>query len=135
MTNEIEDIQEHLSIWGLRVSMRQELKQFINIRPIRILRGINSPLRTIDRNDIDWVIIGENSEGEYSGQGGVTHPKSAFGVATEVTVFTRHATERIFRFAFETAKARNRKKLTMVTKSNMQRWGMVFCKFKFIYIL
>jgi isocitrate/isopropylmalate dehydrogenase len=119
----------------MRVNLRQELKQFISMRPIKILRGIHSPLRTIERTNLDWVIIGENSEGEYSGQGGVTHPKAAYGIATEVTVFTRHATERTFRFAFETAQGRPRKKLTMVTKSNMQRWGMVFCESHVLYLL
>jgi isocitrate/isopropylmalate dehydrogenase len=108
--------------------LRNSLRQYVNIRPTRILRGITPPLRECQQKDIDWVIVRENSEGEYSGQGGITHGSTPYGVATEVSVFTRVAMERIFRFAFDTAKSRPRKKLTMVTKSNAQRWGMVYCK-------
>jgi len=108
--------------------LRNNLKQYVNVRPTRILRGITPPLRQCTAKDIDWVIIRENSEGEYAGHGGITHPNTPYGVATDVSVFTRVAIERIFRFAFDTAKSRPRKKLTMVTKSNAQRYGMVYCK-------
>jgi isocitrate/isopropylmalate dehydrogenase len=108
--------------------LRTNLRQYVNIRPTRILRGIEPPLRECGPKDINWVIVRENSEGEYSGQGGILHGSTPYGVATEVSVFTRVAIERIFRFAFDTAKSRPRKKLTMVTKSNAQRWGMVYCK-------
>lgn len=122
------DVPDHVSLWNLKLPIRNTLKQYVNVRPSRILRGITSPLRNVTPKDLDWVIIRENSEGEYSGHGGITHPDLPFGVATDVSIFTRQAIERVFQFAFEVAKSRPRKKLTMVTKSNAQRWGMVFCK-------
>lgn len=90
---------------------------------MRLLRGVTSPLTQPSK--LDWVIVRENSEGEYSGQGGTSHQASSFTSATEVAIFTRPALERIFRFAFAVAYSRPRKFLTMVTKSNAQRHGMV----------
>lgn len=95
------------------------------MRPTRILRGTTSPLRNCQSGDLDWVIIRENSEGEYAGHGGRSHQNTSYEVATEVSVFTRHGVERLMRFAFETAQSRPRKLLTVVTKSNAQRNGMV----------
>jgi isocitrate/isopropylmalate dehydrogenase len=102
-----------------------KLNQYINLRPIRILPGLSSPLTGCSREELDWVIIRENSEGEYSGQGGTTHDDTPDTIATEVAIFTRVAITRTMRFAFDTAKSRPRKKLTMVTKSNAQRHGLV----------
>ena len=92
-----------------------------------MLKGVTSPLSQVAEkpSDLDWVIIRENSEGEYAGHGGTTHAHAAHTIATEVAIFTRVGCERIFRFAFDTARLRPRKKLTMVTKSNAQRHGMV----------
>lgn len=109
--------------------IRTTLNQYANVRPTRILPGTVSPLSACaaDPSALDWVIVRENSEGEYSGHGGTT-PSTAHAahtVATEVSIFTRVGIERIMRFAFETALQRPRKKLTMVTKSNAQRHGMV----------
>ena len=103
------------------------MNQYVNVRPNRILKGTTSPLSQVEKkpSDLDWVIIRENSEGEYAGQGGTTHEHSDHAIATEVAIFTQVGIERIMRFAFETAKLRPRKKLTMVTKSNAQRHGMV----------
>lgn len=103
------------------------MNQYVNVRPTRILPGTTSPLSQCERSpqDLDWVIIRENSEGEYAGQGGTTHEHSPHAIGTELAIFTRTGIERIMRFAFETAKLRPRKKLTMVTKSNAQRHGMV----------
>jgi len=111
----------------LILPIRKSLNQYVNVRPTRILGGTASPLKScIDKpSSLDWVIVRENSEGEYSGQGGTSHENSSHTVATEVSIFTRAGCERIFRFAFETAKSRPRRKLTMVTKSNAQRHGMV----------
>lgn len=95
------------------------------MRPTRVFRGTESPLRKCGPNDLDWVIIRENSEGEYAGQGGRSHAGKPWEVATEVSIFSRHGVERIMRFAFETAQKRPRKLLTVVTKSNAQRNGMV----------
>jgi isocitrate/isopropylmalate dehydrogenase len=90
-----------------------------------VLRGTQSPLRNCKPGDLDWVIIRENSEGEYAGQGGRSHRGHPWEVATELAIFSRHGVTRLMRFAFETAQSRPRKLLTVVTKSNAQRNGMV----------
>ena len=119
------DVPDHVTLWGLRLAICQSLDQYANVRPTRILNGIQSPLRGVRAQDLDWVIIRENSEGEYSGHGGRSHRGSSMEAATEVSVFTRAGVERIMRFAFEVARSRPRKELTVVTKSNAQRFGMV----------
>ena len=119
------DVPDHVTLWGLRLAICQSLDQYANVRPARILNGIQSPLRAVGPGDLDWVIIRENSEGEYSGHGGRSHRGFAAEVATEVAVFTRAGVHRIMRFAFEMARARPRKLLTVVTKSNAQRYGLV----------
>jgi tartrate dehydrogenase len=119
------DVPDHISLWGLILPIRKTLNQYVNVRPTRILEGTKSPLDGCSRDKLDWVIIRENSEGEYSGQGGTSHDDSPHAIATEVSIFTRVGIERIMRFAFDTARSRPRKKLTMVTKSNAQRHGMV----------
>jgi tartrate dehydrogenase/decarboxylase / D-malate dehydrogenase len=119
------DVPDHITLWGLRLAICQPFDQYANVRPTRILPGIQSPLRNVKAKDLDWVIVRENSEGEYAGQGGRSHRGTAHEVATEVTIFTRTGVERIMRFAFELARSRPRKLLTVVTKSNAQRHGMV----------
>lgn len=107
--------------------IRKNMNQYVNVRPTRILPGTKSPLESCqnDPSTLDWIIIRENSEGEYAGQGGTTHENSPHTIATELAIFSRVGIERIMRYAFETARSRERKKLTMVTKSNAQRHGMV----------
>ena len=117
------DVADHLSLWGLRLPICQGFDQYANVRPARVLPGITSPLRTGE--EIDWVIIRENSEGEYAGNGGRVHKGLPEEVATETSVFTRTGVTRIHKFAFELARTRPRKHLTLVTKSNAQRHGMV----------
>ena len=117
------DIPDHITLWGLRLAICQGFDQYANVRPARILPGVTSPLRS--PRDLDWVIVRENTEGEYSGSGGRVHKGLPDEVATEVSVFTRRGVERIIRFAFELARSRPRKLLTIVTKSNAQRHGMV----------
>ncbi|KAJ0331705.1 hypothetical protein COL5a_002372 [Colletotrichum fioriniae] len=119
------DVPDHISLWGLRLAICQPFQQYANVRPTRVLRGTQSPLRNCAEGDLDWVIIRENSEGEYAGQGGRSHRGFPWETATEVSIFTRHGVERLIRFAFETARSRPRKLLTFVTKSNAQRNGMV----------
>lgn len=121
------DVPDHISLWGMILPIRKSMNQYVNVRPTRILRGTKAPLAQLQERpeDLDWVIIRENSEGEYAGQGGTTHGHSKNAIGTEVAIFTYVGIERIMRFAFETAKARPRRKLTMVTKSNAQRHGMV----------
>ncbi|KIW87221.1 tartrate dehydrogenase [Cladophialophora bantiana CBS 173.52] len=123
-------VPDHISLWGLRLAICQPLQQYANVRPTRILRGVTSPLASCqgsleNAKKLDWVIIRENSEGEYAGHGGRSHVNQKWEVGTEVSVFTRHGCERLLRFAYETARSRPRKKLTFVTKSNAQRNGMV----------
>jgi tartrate dehydrogenase/decarboxylase/D-malate dehydrogenase len=119
------DVPDHLTLWGLRLAICQPFDQYANVRPTRILPGIESPLRGVTSRDLDWVIVRENSEGEYAGQGGRSHRGLPEEVATEVSIFTRAGVTRIMRFAFEMARSRPRKLLTVVTKSNAQRHGMV----------
>ncbi len=119
------DIPDHVTLWGLRLAICQSLDQYANVRPTRILPGIDGPLRNAAAADLDWVIVRENSEGEYSGQGGRSHVGLPEEVATEVSIFTRAGVTRIMRFAFALARSRPRKLLTVVTKSNAQRHGMV----------
>lgn len=119
------DVPDHLTLWGLRLAICQPLDQYANVRPTRMLPGITSPLRGVDRDELDWVIVRENSEGEYAGQGGRSHKGLPIEVATDVSIFTRAGVERIIRYAFKLAQSRPRKLLTVVTKSNAQRYGMV----------
>ncbi|MCW8305743.1 tartrate dehydrogenase [Acidiphilium sp. PA] len=119
------DIPDHITLWGLRLAICQGFDQYANVRPTRILRGLRSPLRDCTPADLDWVIVRENSEGEYAGQGGRSHRGHPEEVATEVSIFTRAGVARIMRFAFELARSRPRKHITVVTKSNAQRHGMV----------
>jgi tartrate dehydrogenase/decarboxylase / D-malate dehydrogenase len=118
-------IPDHVTLWGLRLAICQGLDQYANVRPTRVLPGITSPLRNCAPGDLDWVIVRENSEGEYAGQGGRTHRGLPEEVATEMSIFTRAGVARIMRFAFALAQARPRRHLTVVTKSNAQRHGMV----------
>jgi tartrate dehydrogenase/decarboxylase/D-malate dehydrogenase len=119
------DVPDHVTLWGLRLAICQPFDQYANVRPTRILPGIEGPLRNVAPKDLDWVIVRENSEGEYAGQGGRSHRGLPEEVATEVSIFTRAGVTRIMRFAFEVARSRPRKLLTVVTKSNAQRHGMV----------
>jgi tartrate dehydrogenase/decarboxylase/D-malate dehydrogenase len=118
-------IPDHLTLWGLRLPICQGLDQYANVRPTRVLRGITPPLRDLPPGALDWVIVRENSEGEYAGHGGRVHRGFPEEVATETAIFTRAGVARIMRFAFALARSRPRKKLTVVTKSNAQRHGLV----------
>lgn len=120
------DIPDHITLWGLRLPICQGFDQYANIRPTRVLPGVLSPLRDLAPGALDWLIVRENSEGEYSGNGGRAHRGLPEEVATEVSIFTRRGVERIMRFAFDCARNRPRRHLTVVTKSNAQRFGMVF---------
>jgi len=119
------DIPDHITLWGLRLAICQPFDQYANVRPTRVLPGITSPLRHVSGKELDWVIVRENSEGEYAGVGGRAHQGSPLEVATDVSMFTRAGVERIIRFAFRLAQSRPRKLLTVVTKSNAQRHAMV----------
>ena len=119
------DIPDHVTLWGLRLKICQGLDEYANVRPTRILPGIDAPLKRCGPKDLDWVIVRENSEGEYSGVGGRVHQGHPIETATDVSIMTRAGVERILRFAFRLAQSRARKLLTVVTKSNAQRHAMV----------
>ncbi len=118
-------VPDHVTLWGLRLKICQGFDQYANVRPTRVLPGLKSPLSDCPPGKLDWVIVRENSEGEYAGQGGRSHRGHPEEIATEVSIFTRAGVSRIMRFAFELARSRPRKKLTVITKSNAQRHGMV----------
>ncbi|MCS7101930.1 MAG: isocitrate/isopropylmalate family dehydrogenase, partial [Burkholderiaceae bacterium] len=118
-------IADHVTLWGLRLKICQGFDQYANVRPARLLPGIESPLRLARREDLDWIIVRENSEGEYAGVGGRAHHGHPIEVATDVSLMTRAGVTRIMRFAFALARSRPRKRLTVVTKSNAQRHAMV----------
>lgn len=119
------DVPDHITLWGLRLPICQGFDQYANVRPTKVLPGIASPLAGVGPGDLDWVIVRENSEGEYSGIGGRAHRGHPEEVGTEVAIFTRTGVTRIMRYAFQLARSRPRKLLTVVTKSNAQRHGMV----------
>jgi len=119
------EIADHITLWGLRLKICQGFDQYANVRPTRILPGIDAPLKRCGPKDLDWVIVRENSEGEYAGVGGRAHQGHPIEVATDVSMMTRAGVERIMRFAFRLAQSRPRKQLTVVTKSNAQRHAMV----------
>src|SRR6187200_1930447 len=119
------DIPDHITLWGLRLKICQGFDQYANVRPTRILPGIDGPLKRCGPNDLDWVIVRENSEGEYAGVGGRAHQGHPIEVATDVSMMTRAGVLRILRFAFALARSRPRRQLTVITKSNAQRHAMV----------
>jgi tartrate dehydrogenase/decarboxylase/D-malate dehydrogenase len=119
------DVPDHVTLWGLRLAICQPFDQYANVRPTRVLPGITSPLRSVSGPELDWVIVRENSEGEYAGVGGRVHKGFPEEVATDVSMMTRAGVARIIRYAFRLAQSRPRKLLTVVTKSNAQRHAMV----------
>ena len=129
------DVPDHISLWGLRLAICQGFDQYVCLRPVRLLPGIESPLRRATPETIDWVVVRENSEGEYAGVGGRNFAGRGAGreVAVQASLFTEQGCERIIRYAFELARTRKRKKVTSVTKSNAQQhamtlWDEVFAR-------
>ncbi len=118
-------VPDHVSLWGLLLPIRQRFDQYVNLRPVRLLPGLEGPLRNRRAEDIDFICVRENTEGEYSGTGGRVHSGHPEEVAVEVPVFTRHGIERVVRYAFELAANRPRRKLSSVTKSNASRYAYV----------
>lgn len=122
-----ENVPDHVSLWGLRLNITQNFDQWANIRPVKFLPGVTSPLRKADEVDLDWIVVRENSEGEYAGLGGRNLSGRGPGneVAVQSSLFTEKGCERIIRFAFDIARTRTVKKVSSVTKSNAQQYGMV----------
>jgi tartrate dehydrogenase/decarboxylase/D-malate dehydrogenase len=118
------EVPDHITLWGLRLPICQGFEQYANVRPAVLLPGVRSPLRDQESGDIDFVVVRENTEGEYAGIGGRTHQKSGAEIAMETSIFTRKGVDRVMRYAFGLAQSRG-KKLSCVTKSNAQRYGFV----------
>ncbi|MDO9528138.1 MAG: tartrate dehydrogenase [Syntrophales bacterium] len=124
-------VPDHVSLWGLLIPIRRGFRQYANVRPVRLLRGVTSPLRDKKAGDIDFYVVRENNEGEYSNIGGRIYEGTEDEITVQESVFTRKGVERIQRFAYELAKKRDRKHLTSATKSNgivftMPYWDEIF---------
>ncbi len=111
-------VPDHVSLWGLLIPIRRRFEQYVNLRPVRLLRGVESPLRNRTAADIDFWVVRENNEGEYSEIGGRLFAGTDDEMAMQESVFTRRGTDRIIRYAFELARRRPRREVTSATKSN-----------------
>jgi tartrate dehydrogenase/decarboxylase/D-malate dehydrogenase len=118
-------VPDHIAVWDLLLPLRQRFQQYVNLRPMRLLPGLTSPLANRTSADIDMVCVRENSEGEYSGLGGRIHVGTPYEAAEQTGLFTRHGIERILRYGFEIAASRPRKLIASATKSNALRHAMV----------
>lgn len=111
-------VPDHISLWGSILTFRREFDQYINMRPVRTFEGVKCALSTPKADDIDFLVVRENTEGEYSAIGGIMYEGTDREVVMQQSVFTRYGTDRVLRYAFETAKRREAKSLTVATKSN-----------------
>ena len=111
-------VPDHISLWGLLINIRRGFHQYANIRPVRLMPGIQSPLRGREPGDIDFIVVRENTEGEYSSVGGRSYEGTDFELVVQESIFTRRGVDRILRYAFEVARSRPKKHLTSATKSN-----------------
>ena len=111
-------VPDHISVWGLLLPIRRGFQQYANVRPVRLMPGIQSPLRGREAGDIDFVVVRENTEGEYSAIGGRSFEGTDREVVVQESLFTRRGVDRILRYAFEVARSRPKKHLTWATKSN-----------------
>lgn len=111
-------VPDHVSLWGLLIPFRREFQQYANIRPVRLLKGVTSPLAGRTADDIDFIVVRENVEGEYSEVGGRLNRGTEQEIVSQLSTFTRVGVDRILRYAFELARSRDRKQLTSATKSN-----------------
>ncbi len=118
-------VPDHVSLWGLLLPIRRTFDQYVNLRPVKLLRGVIGPLRRFGSGDIDFLVVRENSEGEYSNMGGRLRQGSAQEIAVQNAIFTRYGTERIIRYAFELAR-KSRQHVTSATKSNGINYSMPF---------
>jgi tartrate dehydrogenase/decarboxylase/D-malate dehydrogenase len=111
-------VPDHVSLWGLLIPIRREFQLYVNLRPVRLMPGVPCPLAGRKPGDIDFWVVRENNEGEYSSMGGRIYEGTEHEVVTQLSVFSRRGTDRILRFAFELAKTRKKKHVTSATKSN-----------------
>ncbi len=119
-------VPDHVTLWGLLLPIRQGFDQYVNLRPLRLLPGVQSPLAGKGQQEINMVCVRENTEGEYAGIGGRLHEGLPEEAAIQSSVFTRAGTERIIRYAFEYARQHGRARVTSATKSNSLQYAMVF---------
>jgi tartrate dehydrogenase/decarboxylase/D-malate dehydrogenase len=127
-------VPDHISLWGLLLPIRRAFDQYVNLRPVRLLAGVNSPLRDVTPGDIDMWIVRENSEGEYSQVGGRMFEGTPDEVVTQVATFTRRGTDRIITYAFDLAQRLGRKRVSSATKSNGLWHSMPFWDARFAEI-
>lgn len=111
-------VPDHISLWGSLLKFRRDFDQYVNIRPVRLFPGVPCPLAGREAGDIDFVVIRENTEGEYSSIGGKMFEGTEHEFVLQESVFTRRGVDRILKFAFDLAQTRPRKRLTAATKSN-----------------
>jgi tartrate dehydrogenase/decarboxylase/D-malate dehydrogenase len=111
-------VPDHLSLWGLLIPIRRQFQQYINLRPVRLMPGIRSPLADRRPGDIDFLVVRENNEGEYSNVGGRLYEGTEEEIVLQETIFTRRGVDRILRYAFGLAQKRPKRHLTSATKSN-----------------
>jgi len=111
-------VPDHVSLWGLLIPIRRAFEQYANVRPVRLMPGVSSPLASRSTADIDFVVVRENTEGEYSSVGGRMFEGTESEMAVQETIFTRRGVDRILRYAFELARERPRRHVTSATKSN-----------------
>lgn len=111
-------VPDHISLWGSLLKFRREFDQYINLRPARLFDGVPCPLASRKPGDIDFMIVRENTEGEYTAVGGVMYEGTEREVVLQQAVFSRHGTDRVLKFAFDLARQRARKHVTVATKSN-----------------
>jgi tartrate dehydrogenase/decarboxylase/D-malate dehydrogenase len=113
-----ETVPDHISLWGSLLKFRREFDQYINLRPVRLFEGVPCPLANRKPGDIDFFVVRENTEGEYTNLGGIMFPGTEREIVIQESVFSRVGTDRVLKYAFELANARKRKHLTVATKSN-----------------
>ena len=111
-------VADHVSLWGLLIPIRREFDQYINLRPVRLFDGVPCPLAGKKAGDIDFYVVRENVEGEYSAIGGVQYQGTENEIVVQQSVFTRHGVDRVVKYAYELANSRSAKHLTSATKSN-----------------
>lgn len=131
-------VPDHVSLWGLLIPIRREFQQYVNLRPVRVLNGMSSPLAGRTAADIDFYVVRENVEGEYSEVGGRMYRGTDDEIAVQESMFSRRGTDRVMRYAFELARTRPKKHVTSATKSNgivhtMPFWDERFAAMKAQY--
>ena len=127
------DVPDHISLWGLLIPLRRSFHQYVNLRPVRLLAGVESPLRDRAPGDIDFYVVRENNEGEYSEIGGRLYAGSEYEMAMQEAVFTKRGCDRVMRYAFELARTR-KKHVTSATKSNGIIHTMPFWDERFVAV-